>query len=177
MVTTDSLDGCDVSPSNKSATHLEVMPGQSFSYLVHAYNAGDADCGQTIVTDTLPAGTTFVSCQPDCQSTGQEVVFTLDELAAGQAVDLTITVTAPDQPTTDMTNVATIQPTNGSSTQVSTGSRTSPTSPSRHRRTRRTSHRTPVVSAREHHLPRTGGGVAFLALGTLAAAGALRRRR
>ncbi len=178
VVTTDSLDGCDVSPSNKSATHLEVMPGQSFSYLVHAYNAGDADCGQTIVTDTLPAGTTFVSCQPDCQATGQEVVFTLDELAAGQAADLTITVTAPDEATTDMTNVATIQPTNGSSTQVSTGipdvtDRSVPAPPN-------PADFAPNAGGLEPEntsLPRTGGGVAFLALGTLAAAGALRRRR
>ena len=178
VVTTDSLDGCNVSASNKSATHLEVAPGQTFSYLVHAYNAGDEDCGETVVTDTLPDGVTFVSCAPDCADAGQEVVFTLDELAAGQAVDLTITVTAPDEPTSDITNVAIIAPSNGSSTEVTTGipdvtdrSIPAPPNPADF-----TGVEDDAGADPDTQLPRTGGGAAVLALGALAAAGALRRR-
>ncbi len=176
VVTTDSLDGCDVSASNKSATHLEVMPGQTFSYLIHAYNAGDEDCGPTVVTDTLPDGVTFVSCNPACDDVGQEVVFSLDELAAGQAVDLTITVTAPDQPTSSITNTAIINPQNGSSTTVDTDipdvtDRSVPAPPN-------PADFTPDQGGAgpDEQLPRTGGGAAMLALGALAAAGALRRR-
>ena len=155
------------------------MPGQSFSYLVHAYNAGDADCGQTVVTDTLPPGVSFVSCTPECTDAGQEVVFTLDELAAGQAVDLTITVTAPDETTNDITNVAVIAPANGSSTQVETGipdvtdrSVPAPPNPADFTGTAPDD----GGAAPTEQLPRTGGGLAVMALGALAAAGALRRR-
>lgn len=180
VVTTDSLDGCDVSPSNKSATHLEVMPGQTFSYLIHAYNAGDEDCGQTIVTDTLPEGATFVSCTPECQDSGQEIVFVIDELAAGQAVELTITVTAPDAPTNDMTNVATIDPANGSSTDVSTDipdvtDRSVPAPPDPADFEAPASAAQPDAAPADN-LPRTGGGLALLGLGAMAAASRLRRR-
>lgn len=185
VVTTDSLDGCDVSPSNKSATHLEVRPGQVFSYLVHAYNAGDESCGEVTVTDTLPAGVEYVSSTGDSTEDGGTVTFAIDELAAGESVDLTITVRAPDEQTSDLTNVALIDPgTDGTPTEVSTdipdvtdSSIPAPPDPADF-----TSGGGGVAPddvtdpGDDTNLPRTGGGMALLGLGAMAVASRLRRR-
>ncbi len=170
VVTTDSLPGCDVSPSNKDSTHLEVKPGQAFSYLIHAYNAGEADCGATTITDTLPDNVGFVSCSPACTNEGSTVTFELDNLAAGESVVLSITVTAPDEVGAAVPNVAVIDPTNGGTAtvtdpgpQITDRSILSPIDPA-------------DFTATPVSLPRTGGGLALLGLGAMAISGRLRRR-
>lgn len=171
VVTTDALPGCQV-VGNKGATHTEVRPGQAFSYIVRAYNAGDQDCGRTTVTDTLPDNVGFVSCTPDCTQSGTTVTFVLDNLAAGESEILTITVTAPDTAGEKVPNTAVIDPANGSSITVTTPgpdvtdeSILAPLDPVDFN-----------APGQPDALPRTGGGFALLGLGALAVAGRLRRR-
>lgn len=183
-ITSDvSADGCDVSTSTKQATHREVRPGQQYAYILRVANTGGADCGETTVTDTLPANVEFLSCSPSCTDSDRSVTFVLDELPAGASQVLTITVTAPDDSNATIDdNTALIDPASDVGDPVSISSPSPDIVDA------------PVFTepdlgafmpddgdlaggeAPTEQLPRTGGGAAMLALGALAAAGALRRR-
>jgi uncharacterized repeat protein (TIGR01451 family) len=50
----------------KSSSPTSVMPGQDVSYLIQVVNQGPSMATNIVVTDTLPANTTFVSASPQC---------------------------------------------------------------------------------------------------------------
>lgn len=175
--------GCTVAGSNKAATHLEVMPGQTFSYLIHVLNFGTEDCGATTVTDELIDGLTFVSCSDDCTESNGTVTWELDNVPSGTSETLVITVQAPDEASGEhLPNQATIRPANGDSVSVATDgpllddqSILAPPAPA-----------APADVApppggaaappSDERLPRTGGGLAAAA-GLIALAAVARRRR
>lgn len=106
---TDAFQGpCDLQQSNKSASHLEVTPGQTFNYFVHVFNQGAEPCSDITVTDTLDSQVSFVSCTDDCTNAGQEVTWTGLDLGAGSGMTLTITVQTADDATGTLTNTAVI---------------------------------------------------------------------
>lgn len=188
---TPTNPGCDVSDSNKAATHVEVTPGQTFSYLIHAFNSGGADCGATTVTDELEDGVDFVSCNADCTATGSTVTWQLAELAAGASRTLVVTVAVNDDAVVGerLPNAAVIDPTDGSSVTVSTegpllddASILAPPDPAAPAGGRTPAGEPdggsapPPAPAPTPSLPATGGGAALGGLVSLALAGALRRR-
>ena len=60
--------------SNKDASHIQVFPGETFSYYVHAFNTGGQPCTDVTVTDTLDSRVTFVSCNKGCTNTPADKV-------------------------------------------------------------------------------------------------------
>ncbi len=85
-------NGCRLSTSNKAASHLEVVPGETFNYYIHVFNSGNGNCTSVQVADTLQGPLDFVSCSDGCTQAGQQVSWSLDTLAAGQSRTLVITV-------------------------------------------------------------------------------------
>ncbi len=86
-----------------------VAVGSTLTYTVNVTNNGPADATGVILTDTLPAGVTFVSAtssQGSCTHSGGIVTCTLGTLANGATASVTITVT----PTTTgiLTNAASV---------------------------------------------------------------------
>lgn len=159
--------GCSLAGSNKASTHLEVVRGQQFTYLVQLLNSGDQPCTGIAVTDTLPAGTTFVACSDGCTNTGQDVNWSVANLAAGAGRTLTVTVEVDEDASGSLPNVATADPANGTPVKV--------TDPG----PKVTDESVPAppkpALPRVDELPATGGGLAFGALGLLGGAGLLRR--
>jgi uncharacterized repeat protein (TIGR01451 family) len=78
-----------------------VAPGGTLTYTLTVSNAGPATACQATVTDTLPAGTSFVSASGtgwNCSQTSGVVSCTTMSLAPGNAPAITIQVTAPGSP-------------------------------------------------------------------------------
>jgi uncharacterized repeat protein (TIGR01451 family)/CSLREA domain-containing protein len=82
IIKTDSLD--------------PVVAGTSFSYTVRVTNAGPSNATEVAVTDTLPAGLTFLAngSSTSCSATGQTVTCTVGNVQVDASVDLTIMVAA-----------------------------------------------------------------------------------
>lgn len=99
---------CDLILSNKSASHLEVIPGQTFNYFVHVFNRGAEPCTDVTVTDTLDDRLTFVSCTDDCTNSGQQVVWSGETVPGGSSTTYTVTVLVNDGATGTLRNVAII---------------------------------------------------------------------
>src|SRR5690606_35947950 len=116
-----NFDGpCSVEFSNKDASHIEVRPGQTFSYYVHAFNSGEEPCTDVEIVDTLDDRLSFVSCNRGCTNEGQTVRWNLDSIAGGSSVILSVVVQVDDDATGTLANVAVIDPGNGDPTTVRT---------------------------------------------------------
>jgi len=111
---TDGFAGpCDLSLSNKRASHLEVTPGQTFNYFVHVFNRGAEPCTGASVTDTLDDRLSFVACSDGCTDEGQQVSWTGQDVPAGGSVTLTVTVQVDPDASGTLSNVAVIEPGEG----------------------------------------------------------------
>jgi|GEM_PF-7089929 uncharacterized repeat protein (TIGR01451 family) len=185
-VVDDFTGPCNVQFSNKDASHEQVMPGQAFAYYVHAFNTGGEACTDVTVTDTLDDRVTFVDCNRDCTNEGQEVTWTLDELASGSSASFTVVVRVNEDASGTLANTAIIDPANGDPKTVeSTGPVVGDTSIPKDPAPAQRGLPADFVADRpatapSGTLPKTGAGVATAAAGLLAAAGiglqALRRR-
>jgi uncharacterized repeat protein (TIGR01451 family) len=93
----------------KVVNHAQAGPGDLLTYTIHIENHGThATEGTSVVTDTLPAYTTFVSASPGCTAVAGVVTCSIANLIAiGASVDLTVTVRVDDNvPAGDLVNVA-----------------------------------------------------------------------
>lgn len=78
----------------KTASATQVGPGDQVVYTLTAANAGPGVAENSVVTDTLPPGTTFVSVDdPDCTVAGRTVTCDFGTIAAGANRQARITVT------------------------------------------------------------------------------------
>lgn len=106
---TNAFSGpCDLSRSNKSATHREVIAGQTFNYLVHVFNTGGRPCAGTTLVDTLDDRLEFVACSDGCTDNGQEVTWAGTTVPGGGGTTRTITVRVRDGATGVLANAAVI---------------------------------------------------------------------
>ena len=71
----------------------QVTAGQSYNYTIGVTNSGTAQADNVSLTDTLPAGVTFVSASPGCSEMGGTVTCAVGSLAPGASAQYTITVT------------------------------------------------------------------------------------
>ncbi len=73
-----------------------VIPGNALAWTLMVTNNGPADSNGAQVTDTLPAGVTFVSASPGCALAAGKVTCTLGLLGVGNTAAFTINVTVND---------------------------------------------------------------------------------
>ena len=107
----DGFEGpCDLSLSNKRASHLEVTPGETFNYFVHVFNRGTGACTGASITDTLDDRLSFVACTDGCTDDGQELRWTGQDVPAGGSVTLTVTVQVAEDATGTLGNTTVIDP-------------------------------------------------------------------
>ena len=78
----------------KSADEGSVGPGGSTSFTLTLLNNGPSPADAPTITDTLPAGLTFVSGAPGCTAAGAVVTCPVGTLPAGSTTTATITVKA-----------------------------------------------------------------------------------
>ena len=83
---------CNISGSAKSASHLEVLPGEQFAYFVHLYNSGSEPCTGATITDTLDPRVTFVRCSDGCSVGGPTLAWNIGTLSAGQSITVPLVV-------------------------------------------------------------------------------------
>lgn len=119
-VRTNFTGACSVQFSNKDASHLQVFPGQTFSYYVHAFNSGAQPCTNVKITDTLDDRLTYVSCNRNCTQAGQQITWTLPTLGGGSSSILSVVVKVDDDATGKLKNTAVITPEGKPGVTVST---------------------------------------------------------
>ena len=98
----------------KTTPSSTVPPGANVDYTLTVTNNGPSQAIDVTVTDTLPAGTTFVSASGPgwtCVRTGGKVTCTRPTLDPGAAPPITLRVTAPSG-TATVVNFATVSGTN-----------------------------------------------------------------
>ena len=99
-VSTTILPGADVFIAQKivlSAT--PAISGQNVSFRIDPRNGGPASAVNAVVTDTLPAGWTFVSASGpnwSCSNAGSVVTCTRAAFPAGATDNITVVATAPN---------------------------------------------------------------------------------
>lgn len=95
----DDTDTVVVSATNadlsivKTDAQDPIIFGNDITYNLAVTNNGPDTATSAVVTDTLPAGVTFVSASPGCTEAGGIVTCALGDLVNGAVVNLTITVT------------------------------------------------------------------------------------
>ncbi len=87
-----------------------VLPGAALTWNLEVTNNGPRSSTGAIVSDTLPAGVTFVSASPGCAFAAGVVTCTLGTLANGASVPLAINVTVnqPFNGATPLVNSASV---------------------------------------------------------------------
>jgi uncharacterized repeat protein (TIGR01451 family) len=92
---------------SQTATPNPVGIGSNLTFAVTVNNLGPATANAVTLTDTLPAGSTFVSASGGCVPSGGSVTCTLGDLGPGASALVNITVTIPAAGTADHTASAT----------------------------------------------------------------------
>jgi uncharacterized repeat protein (TIGR01451 family) len=72
-----------------------VAVSGNLTYTITVTNNGPADASFIVVTDTLPAGTTYVSSTPEGNVNGNVITWDIPSLAFGASATMNIVVTAP----------------------------------------------------------------------------------
>ena len=106
-VLVESATGADLSLS-MTASPSPVFISSTLTYIIQVQNLGLVNAANVSVTDTIPAGATFVSATPSgsCTQTAS-VVCNLGTLANGASTTVTVVVTSPISPTT-LSNTAAV---------------------------------------------------------------------
>lgn len=99
----------------KLGNPTKVVPGNSLTYSLLVRNDGQGATSDIKVVDTVPSELTNISATPggDFQVqgiSGNVVTFTGGSLASGESAILTIVGTVPSNVTTDLTNIAVVDP-------------------------------------------------------------------
>jgi uncharacterized repeat protein (TIGR01451 family) len=101
-----TVNGADISII-KTGPSL-VTEGNTFTYNLALKNNGPADASGVVVTDPLPANTTFVSASPGCAAAAGIVTCTIGSMPSGSTQSRGITVLAGSAGST-IVNTATIK--------------------------------------------------------------------
>ena len=104
---------CDVADVTvaKGSTPNPVSTTKNLTYTINIGNSGGVPAAGVSMTDTLPAGTTFISCTPSqgtCGFSSGTVTATLGTVPAGGSAVVTIVVTVTAPATTVLSNTASV---------------------------------------------------------------------
>ncbi len=115
----------------KSADKTQITSGGTITYTLTYSNTGAAEATNVVITETVPAGTSFVSCTGGCDSTNlPTVIWNIGTVAAGGGGSVTMTVTVTSLTACQICNVATIasteKPAGVSSNQLCVGNTPTP---------------------------------------------------
>lgn len=88
----------------KSANKSSVTAGEEIIYTIAYQNIGRLWANETVITDYLPAGESFVSCSDGGVFDGGRVIWNLGKILAGQGGSLTVSVRAEASSGTALTN-------------------------------------------------------------------------
>jgi len=77
----------------KTASTTQAKPGETVVYTLTAKNAGPAAAQDTVITDLLPSGTTFVSADAPCAVQAGKVTCEVGTVPAGQSRSFAVRVT------------------------------------------------------------------------------------
>lgn len=96
----------------KSDSVDPVLTGAPLTYTLGVSNAGPSAASGVTLTDTLPAGVSFVSASPGCANAAGTVTCSLGSLGAGASasVSIVVTVTQPTGPISNTASVASASP-------------------------------------------------------------------
>lgn len=94
----------------KSVDRARASVGNTLTYTLAVTNNGSASNSAAVITDTLPAGVTFVASASGCTAAGATVTCNVGALAAGQTKTFTFTATvdASVAPGTRLLNTASV---------------------------------------------------------------------
>ncbi len=118
-----SVEGISDLSLVKQTSGLWFEPGEAVNYTLIAYNSGPADVSGAIVSDTLPAGVTFLSASPDCAFAAGVVTCGPSFIPADSQVTYGITVIVNASSVGAITNAAQVG--SASSDVTSTNNRSS----------------------------------------------------
>ena len=98
---------------SKSADRETVLPGEEITYIISYKNQGRLWAKETIITDTLPSGVTFVSASGGGVYQDGKVIWSLGKVWPGQQGSLTLVVMVPSDAAegTQLTNTVSISTT------------------------------------------------------------------
>ena len=117
----------------KSTTATAGIPGQQLSYTMVVTNAGPSTATSVQITDTLPAGVTFVSGAVGSTSatvSGNQVTYAVGTLAPGTSATATLTVMIGAGTTSSLVNTAVVSAASGETdTSDNTDTVTTPLTP------------------------------------------------
>ena len=119
-----SVRNATTNPAGSFNATATAKPGDTIEYRIVYANEGDAPATNVVVSDPIPASSTFVSCTESCTTNGPPVTtvtWNIGTAAAGTSKTLTFKVKLADTfpaGTTDVKNVATVTST-GESTDTS----------------------------------------------------------
>lgn len=77
----------------KTVDRPQAAPGSAVTYTLTVVNAGPASARDVVVTDALPAGTTYAGASTGCTAVGADVTCALGTVPAGATRVVTITAT------------------------------------------------------------------------------------
>ena len=94
----------------KSASPNPVVAGQQLTYTLTTTNLGPSNATGVSITDTLPAGTSYISASGDSSATpnGQTLTLTVGNLASGASSTITVLVGVASTVSGTITNTATV---------------------------------------------------------------------
>ncbi len=90
----------------KKANVTEVAPGGTVVYTFLVSNDGPDEATGIVVSDTLPAGVTYVDGAPGCNAAGQVVTCSVNPIAAGGSRQTGITVKVSEDASGEIENTA-----------------------------------------------------------------------
>jgi len=90
----------------KNADPAQVVAGGNILYTFDVTNSGPDEATGIVISDTLPAGVTYVSGAPGCNAVGQVVTCSINPIAAGGNRQTGITVSVSPTATGVITNSA-----------------------------------------------------------------------
>ncbi len=104
----------------KSASASSVVAGDTITYTLDYSNQGTAPATNVVITESIPAGTEFASCTPDCGKNGPPVTtvtWNVGDVQPGGSGSVTLSVTVLSSAGCQICNTASISAANNPTTQ------------------------------------------------------------